>query len=163
MIQRCRVAGFNFDFCLPDGHPLCLELDNYLPFSCSEAGDFRLRCFDEVRPAEGCGMSVAGTDSGVRIGLAPSPESPVLATLELNSGYSSGVLSMIPSCADFPAACKFALDTALMVQFAFYTASRGGLLLHASAVVTDGYGVAFLGKSGRLADHGAVRICKMPH
>ena len=98
MIQRCRVAGFNFDFCLPDGHPLCLELDNYLPFSCSEAGDFRLRCFDEVRPAEGYGMSVAGTDSGVRIGLAPSPESPVLATLELNSGYSSGVLSMIPSC-----------------------------------------------------------------
>lgn len=148
MIQRCRVAGFNFDFCLPDGHPLCLELDNYLPFSCSEAGDFRLRCFDEVRPAEGCGMSVAGTDSGVRIGLAPSPESPVLATLELNPGYSSGVLSMIPSCADFPAACKFALDTALMVQFAFYTASRGGLLLHASAVVTDGHGVAFLGKSG---------------
>ena len=43
---------------------------------------------------------------------------------------------------------RYALDTALMLQYAFASSKRDTLLLHASTVEQDGTGYLFLGKSG---------------
>lgn len=47
-----------------------------------------------------------------------------------------------------PAECHYALDTAMMLLYAFASSSRDTLLLHASVVEYNGRGYLFLGKSG---------------
>ena len=161
MIQRCRVADFSFEFQLPNSHPLCGALGNYRPFlevrdgegdgvsaGAGAPADFSLICFFDTARLQGSGTSISWSADGVRVLLAPTEDQRPVALLSLDSGFATGALQMTPESAEDPATCKYALDTALMVQFAFYTASRGALLLHASAVMEDGRAVAFLGKSG---------------
>ncbi len=153
--RNYNVAGFGFSI---EGESDVLALlTNYDPFRVEHPIDpmlFRL-VLGEVKPEPT--MEHVFTDTSDddmprievyhvgrdwQIQLAMYKTSPICAIMRVSEDFSQVRLQ-----AD-PAVIKFAIDNAAMLIYAFSTADKGVLEMHASVTVKDGKGFLFLGKSG---------------
>jgi len=82
-----------------------------------------------------------GSDYWVEV--APVNTMPAVAALRMNEDFSRGVLFCFEE-----RFVRFAIDNSAMLMFAFSTASRGTLEIHASVVVNSSKAYLFLAKSG---------------
>lgn len=95
---------------------------------------------------------------GYRFELTPSGRDPVAGMLLTAGGFSEGHLLI-----EDPACSEFCLNNALMLQYAFRTATEATLEMHASVTVCDGKGYLFLGTSGTgKSTHSALWLRHIP-
>ena len=166
MVRFFRVAGLVFSLDLPDGFPGGDLLHNYDPFELVSLPDsqppqtsapiFNLTVTDQrpgepeetlFRSAEESGEPVVGfyrRGEGYLAEFSPMPGRPVCGVLEMSGDYSEGRLCTEGS----PSDRVFAVNNALMLLFAFASAARQALEMHASVVMHGGRGFLFLGRSG---------------
>lgn len=152
-----RVAGHVFKLEMEDGCPLWTDLPNYAPFECEAAEPlFTLTVVDALEcpckeliyagddEDEGMArLAISRMEGGLWVDFAPTQKAPVCASMLLASGFAEGWLRINNTHHG-----RFAIDNALMLMFAFKTASLGTLEMHASVVSCGGEGYMFLGKSG---------------
>ena len=99
------------------------------------------------RSAEESGEPVVGfyrRGEGYLAEFSPMPGRPVCGVLEMSGDYCEGRLFTEGS----PSDRVFAVNNALMLLFAFASAARQALEMHASVVMHGGRGFLFLGRSG---------------
>ena len=111
--------------------------------------DKKLKSPDETlfRSAEESGEPVVGfyrSGEGYLAEFSPMPGKPVCGTLEISGDFSKGHLY----AEGRPVDQEFALNNSLMLLFAFASAARQALEMHASVVMHGGRGFLFLGRSG---------------
>ena len=166
MVRFFRVAGLVFSLDLPDDFPGGNLLHNYDPFELvsrpgsqppqTSAPIFNLTVTDQrpgepeetlFRSAEESGEPVVGfyrRGEGYLAEFSPMPGRPVCGVLEMSGDYCEGRLFTEGS----PSDRVFAVNNALMLLFAFASAARQALEMHASVVMHGGRGFLFLGRSG---------------
>lgn len=153
-----KVAEHLFEVDVPDALRADFGMRNYAPFEVS-GGEalFRLAVSDAPAPDfpdaslvidQGSepgetALSLWRTGEGWLVKAAPSPGLPMSGLLVLSSDFLRGTLYVLRSCE-----ADFALNNALMLQYAFATATLGTLEMHASTVVNGGRAYLFLAKSG---------------
>ena len=161
MTRYYLVAGHRFSIEIEDGSPLWDRLDNYLPFGCEADGDciFHLRYShqeavpekvpfykdkpeDEDQPR----MEIYREAHGDRwiIEMAPTQKMPICVRIFASADFRQGVVHV----ANEEHLAVFGINNAAMLLYAFTTATRGTLELHASVIANGGRGYLFLGKSG---------------
>ena len=142
-----RVATHGFSVSLPEFHPLWQLMGNYAPFETEEndAGGFSLSLEKETVQLQSKGTFTVALG---RIALAPEQEAPSVALVVFSDDFAEAALYLTRDASRNLPLCKFALDTAAMLQFTLYSCFRNTLLMHASVVKYRGRGYAFLGKSG---------------
>lgn len=159
MVRYFRVAGLSFSLDLPDDSPARELLHNYDPFEQHEAPGERL--FDLVLTA----VPPAGEREELYVGRE-EPGEPVVNLYRTPEGFFAefSPVSGVPICGllemsrDFRLgrlfatgdgrAQAFAINNALMLLFAFRSAKKSALEMHASVVMRGGRGFLFLGRSG---------------
>ena len=87
-------------------------------------------------------ISIEELPSGYRFRMRPLPQQPLASELRTSPDFTEAALRIIGEDV------HFALNNALMLLFAFTSACKGLLEMHASVVMNDGKGYLFLGKSG---------------
>lgn len=90
-------------------------------------------------------LRLSRSDSGWVVEMAPLSGLPMAAVLLASEDFSAGTLALLPAGRD---SLRFAVDNSLMLMFAIATATLGTLEIHSSVTVCEGWGYAFLGKSG---------------
>lgn len=158
MTKYYQVAGHRFSLSLPDETGLWDRLDNYLPFEV-ESGDvlFELELTEPFPLPEGSvpAFVVPGEPGEPRTDLyrsgedwcmemSPVNERPVSARLIADKDFRKGKFC----CAKGGRNTLYAINNAAMLMFAFSTAKKGTLEMHASVTVNDGKAYLFLAKSG---------------
>ena len=157
MMNHYHVAGF--DFSIDATEEQLALLTNYAPFQVPEKGAnplFVLRVgawempaekelfFHDHSDADMPRIEISKLpDGGWMIEEAPVKALPTTMQMIMSPDFSDVKLKIVDE--DYT---KFALDNAAMLLFAFTTAKKGVLEMHASVTVKDGYGYLFLGKSG---------------
>ena len=151
-IQTYKVADFCFEVEDMPFYPANLQ-----PFkmdSCTEAPIFNLKVVPEHPETESAliyktpereGLPVTALYSkngGYLFEMQTRPGKPIAAKMITDSQFNNAELAILGTEA------SFSIKTALMLLFTFNTAKRGALEIHASAVIQDGKGYLFLGKSG---------------
>lgn len=161
MVRYFRVAGLVFSVTLPEAFPATDQLHNYDPFEIYPAGPgpeciFSLTVDPEHPPVRGeviyhapeeSGepvVSLLRTESGLQAEFATSPGAPVCGILTFSSDFRCGSLYANGA----PGSQAFALNNALMLLYAFASARKDALEMHASVVMHGGRGFMFLGRSG---------------
>ena len=99
------------------------------------------------RSAEESGEPVVGfyrRGEGYLAEFSPMPGRPVCGVLEISGDFREGKLFAEGS----PSDQVFAINNSLMLLFAFASAARQALEMHASVVMHGGRGFLFLGRSG---------------
>lgn len=152
-----RIADFPIAVDGLDG-ALKTALRNMAPFA-SEPSDpvFTLSIIDSIQlsgehlplPEPEPGMSVLEVykaEDAYLISMSPGTGIPVKGILRMEEDFKRAELSFSEN-ADEGSMC-FAFNNAMMVLFAFRTATLGALEFHSSVVINDGKGYMFLGKSG---------------
>lgn len=156
MKRTYRVAGHKFAVVIPDGNAAWNEMFPYEPFVCEDADDclFTAELLDAMPVTAGkqkVTVSCEGPDMP-RIELyeldgewlmeiAPVMEAPVRVCFLTDKAFTRARFRVLGSM-------RFSLGTVLMLMFAFATARKNTLLMHASVTMKDGKGYVFLGKSG---------------
>ena len=156
MKRTYRVAGHKFAVVMPDNNAAWKEMFPYEPFACEDADDslFTAELVDvmpDTSDKQKVTVSCEGADMP-RIELyecneewlmdvAPTMEAPVCVCLMTDKVFTKARFRMLGSI-------YFSLGTTLMLMFAFATARKNTLLMHASVTLKDGKGYVFLGKSG---------------
>ena len=152
------VAGHTFAVRAADR--LLLSLENMRPFVVSSVED-PLFCIDIIQCEIPASMSIPPqwvdmpADDMPRIEVYSLPDAwlfriaiianaPVCCELRCSRDFRSAQLSFAPDEPD----SRFCIDNALMLLYAFRTASLRTLEMHAAVVVKDGQGFLFLGRSG---------------
>lgn len=79
---------------------------------------------------------------GYRVQMKPLPGKPVAATMDVTPDWKEACLQLEGTDN------SFGLNNSLMLLFAFSTAHKGALEMHASVIMQGGKGFLFLGKSG---------------
>ena len=157
MTKFYKVAGHCFGLVLPEDSPLCGRLSQYEPFEIP-AGE------DPIFTVELCGSVEVPQAEQVYAGS----EDPAQPVVKLYKGESEWVYEMAV-CQGRPLAARmvsdasftkgkvqvlnenyalFGLNNALMLMFAFRTASLGTLELHASVIVNRGRAFLWMAASG---------------
>ena len=152
-MQTYRVAGFRF---IVEGErPQVSNLDPFI--TDTEEGEllFTLSVVKELPLAvttpyfttdDGPGFPEISIDrfedGGWRFRVRPLPGRPVAGDLRCDKEFHHAEL-VLTSVDD-----AFALNNSLMLLFAFSSAHKGLLEMHASVVMNEGKGYLFLGKSG---------------
>lgn len=162
MKRLFNVAGHVFGISMSDGSPIWNAMDNYRPFITErpmselftittvsrlpETELIPILTQDNVEAddEETC-IYLYNTATGYRISMAPNRKSDICGWLDISHDLTQGLLHIL-SKSIFGA--KFALNNAIMLLFAFSTATSGTLEMHSSTVVLDGKAYMFLGKSG---------------
>ena len=152
------VAGHTFAVCADEG--ISQQMENMHPFMVPPV-ERPLFCMDIVQdevpltmdatpqwvdmPAEDMPrIEVYLKDGQWLFRIAMVAKAPVCCELHCNAGFSEARLCFTPD----RAGVRFCLDNAMMLLYAFRTASLRTLEMHAAVVVKDGQGFLFLGKSG---------------
>lgn len=152
------VAGHTFAVCADEG--ILQQMENMHPFMVPPV-ERPLFCMDIVQdevpltmdatpqwvdmPAEDMPrIEVYREDRQWLFRIAMVAKAPVCCELHCNAGFSEARLCFTPD----GAGVRFCLDNAMMLLYAFRTASLRTLEMHAAVVVKDGQGFLFLGKSG---------------
>ena len=150
-----RVAGNTFSFVADEERMSKLNLDNYAPFE-AEGGEnlFSVELVNSLEidkkekiyvsaPESGeQRIDLYSIDGGYLFEMSPEGNMPVTARLECDPSFTEGRLSTVGKFRNF------AVNNALMLMYAFRTATLGTLEMHASVTVKDGKGYLFLAKSG---------------
>lgn len=162
-IQSYQVAGHVFRLQLTADSPLWKKLENYAPFAIDnpEGVDpiFTLqiteeptsyepetsRCIGEF-DCDAAYLKLFETTDGGRMFFISQGSKQKAYHLYTTADYSSASLY-------FPIDGEdnlhvFAINNAMMLLYAFTTATRGTLLIHASVIINAGKGYVFLGRSG---------------
>lgn len=150
------VAGHKFSVVMPDNDVAWNEMYSYEPFDCEDPSGclFTAELLDVMPDTSGKQMvkvSCEGPDMP-RIELyecndewlmeiAPVMEAPVRVFLLTDKAFTKARFRVLGSM-------HFSLGTVLMLMYAFATARKNTLLMHASVTMKDGKGYVFLGKSG---------------
>lgn len=156
MKREFSVAGHNFRVVLPDAHPLWMEIGQYDPFVV-DVDDviFELELVEELDLAERTLYFDQPTEPGetkiviYKVGddwcfeSSITSKHPVSMKLWANSDFSSSKLLICDQSQSL-----FALNNALMLQYAFRTVGMFTLEMHASVVENAGKAFLFLAKSG---------------
>ena len=87
-------------------------------------------------------IAIWNTPKGYFFRLRPLPGSPVAARLYANKEFTEASLFLTGEDN------VFGLNNALMLLLAFASARKGGLVMHASAIICNEKGYLFLGKAG---------------
>ena len=149
------VAGHTFSFLADEEKMSKLMLDNYAPFEAEGGED--LFCVELVDSVDTSGkeqiyvtspesgeqrIDLYSVDGGYLFEMSPEGNMPVTAWLRCDPSFTEGKLSTMGKFRNF------AVNNALMLMYAFRTASLGTLEMHASVTVKDGKGYLFQAKSG---------------
>ena len=153
-----RVAGFLLVIESPENCPFPESLRNLTPFKVEEdAGEeplFSLQIVSELpeialepfyQTEDGPGypeIAIGRYEGGYSFRFSALPGKPLAGTLLTDKAFRHAQLKF--EGADN----EFALNNAMMLLFAFASAWKGALEMHASVVVQGGKGYLFLGKSG---------------
>lgn len=155
-----RVGGHLFALNVEDGILSEKELDRYAPFRadccCGDELLFSLRVTGEAdalprvgaltarfEDENGCMSIYSSEEGGMAVDLA-TPQGVVCGRVSIAAGYRSAEAWIGGSAGER----RYGLDTVMMMLYAFASAERDTLLIHASAVEYEGKGYLFLGKSG---------------
>lgn len=160
MKKAYEVAGHIFTVEMPDRYPLWDLMGQYDPFviPCPDSGEvFSLEwvpelsetektpVYTEVPEEEGQSrIELYRTGNGWRFEMAPTAKARTCCWMETDEGYTRAKLAILPE----RRSALFGLNNALMILYAFRTASLHTLEMHSSVVIRDGKGYMFLGKSG---------------
>lgn len=170
MKRYYKVAEHVFSVVMREDSRLWALMGNYRPFACEPAeaeAETPLFCL-EVLPYSTplFDAAVAGhvlTDKsdadmprielykqqgGWLFRIAVMRDSEVCCEMLASEDFSSATLAVIASHAEAASLSRFPVDNALMLLFAFRSASMGTLEMHASVILKDGRAFLFLGKSG---------------
>lgn len=156
MKKTFQVAGHRFSLSMKEGHPLWSKLSQYDPFIV-EDGDtiFDLEVVDELNlPSKTLYYDQPTEPGETKIILyrsaedwyfesMPTSEYPVAMQLWASSDFRKANLHILQASQEL-----FALNNALMLMYAFSTASLHTLEMHASVVQNSGKAYLFLAKSG---------------
>lgn len=149
------VAGHVFTLKMDEDEKLWGALGNYEPFVCEAVSDpvFSLELVQKVE-TEGKKelyisdpedveqrIDIYTMEDGYLFEMAPFGNVPVCGWLRVDTDFTSGCLMVEKDK-------RFCVNNALMLMYAFRTASLDTLEMHASVTVKDGKGFLFLGKSG---------------
>lgn len=172
MLRTYKVGGHRFCVSMSDDSALWKGMDNYNPFMVdSNAGlcnaeipdllfrldmDFSSNGNDIVRDSK---HLAEFDDDTAYISLMSGPDNQRLFLISLNSAMKEqgGILAVgcnNQECKLYLGACNdyrhglFIVNNALMLLYALMSSVKDTILIHASVVMADGYGFAFLGKSG---------------
>lgn len=172
MLRTYKVGGHRFCVSMSDDSALWKGMDNYNPFMVdSNAGlcnaeipdllfrldiDFSSNGDDIVRDSK---HLAEFDDDTAYISLMSGPDNQRNFLISLNSVMKEqgGILSVgcnNQECKLYLGACNdyrhglFIVNNALMLLYALMSSVKDTILIHASVVMADGYGFAFLGKSG---------------
>ncbi|MGN1226427.1 MAG: hypothetical protein ACI4TL_04230 [Candidatus Cryptobacteroides sp.] len=151
-----QVAGHKFSLSMKEGHPLWANLSQYDPFV-SEGEDtlFDLDVVEDLNLPSKTLYFDQPTEPGetkiilYRIGedwyfeSMPTSECPVAMSLWAAADFKKANLHILQ-----PSQALFALNNALMLLYAFSTASLNTLEMHASVIQNSGKAYLFLAKSG---------------
>ena len=162
-IQLYKVAGHIFRLQLAADSPLWKKLENYTPFAFDESENiepiFNLQVTEEPTSYEPSTSRCIGefdcdaaylklfetTDGGRMFFISQSGKEKAYH-LYTTPDYRSASLYFPSDGNDNLHA--FAVNNAMMLLFAFTTATCNTLLIHASVIVNSGKGYTFLGRSG---------------
>ena len=156
MKKTYKVAGHKFAISMPDDFKAWSEMWNYEPFLVEDTDNciFEANMLDCLPDTSSKQVVVLGT---------PKPGFPFYNLYKLNDDwmievalYESRSIQVVIFCdkgfskARFYVAgdSRFSVNTVLMLMFAFASACKDTLLIHASVTMHAGKGFLFLGKSG---------------
>ena len=150
------VARHTFAIEMSDGE-MGIAMPSYEPFAVDDAEDllFKLTVDDTFYPSEK-GELIGDFDCGAAdFGVYRLPDGSYQMLISPPGGDYCGLLQ---ASSDFSVATiatrgedslrTFAVNNALMLMYAFASAGKGTLLVHASVIKSNGKGFLFLGKSG---------------
>ena len=153
------VAGHTFTVCLPNSG-VGISLSSYEPFAIDavpQAVDplFSLVVDDAFYPTAK-GETIGEFDCGAAdFGVYRLPDGSYQMLISPPGGQYCGLLQATPDFSQGTIATRgddslrtFAVNNALMLMYAFASATKGTLLVHASVIKNDGRGYLFLGHSG---------------
>lgn len=154
-----KVADYVFALDFPREDDLMDKMLNLKPFVC-EASDpiFTLSLCDGLRKdgaetifrsdsdPQMAMLNLYSRDGRYLVEMAPLPSLPVVAWMEMAADFTEACIAWEPGVSE--SSKMFAMNNAMMLLFAFRTATLGGLEFHSSTVVKDGRGYMFLGPSG---------------
>lgn len=158
MQREFSVAGHIFRVIIPDGGSLQNMLGQYDTFIVEDAGSraiFELEIVDDVDMSGSAIFFDQPTEPGeTKIVIykrgedwlfesSPTSEMKVSMRLWMNSSFTLSRLQILDESQSL-----FALNNALMLQYAFRTAELSTLEMHASVVENGGKAYLFLAKSG---------------
>lgn len=167
MNKYYTVAGHSFSLEMPDDCPLWGGLSNYAPFEVENPSEEPVFALEFVYSMEKMQKVPVYTDKAEDpdqprieifhrapceadpegrewiIEMAPVQEMDICARLVASPDFRSNRLAVA-----HPKVGEFAINNAMMILYAFTTASGGTLEMHASVIKRGGYGYMFLGKSG---------------
>ena len=167
MTKYYTVAGHSFSFTMQDDCPIWGGLSNYAPFEVEKPAAKPVFALEFVYSMEKMQKVPVYTDKAEDpdqprieifhrapceadpegrewiIEMAPVQEMDICARLVASPDFRSGRLAVA-----HPKVGEFAINNAMMILYAFTTASGGTLEMHASVIKRGGYGYMFLGKSG---------------
>lgn len=160
MTRAYCVAGHTFHIDLDRHDPLRDHLGQYAPFTANLSDNpvFTISFVDDLPARKRTALLHGDSDDPGQprliifecdgeygIEIAPDQKSGTCAVFQMSADYRQGHLELLTSD---PALKLFALNTAVMTIYTMATARMNTLLVHASAVLNDGKGYLFLGKSG---------------
>ena len=160
MKKSYKVAGHVFSVVIPDGDAQWDRMQNYKPFETAD-------CPDEIFSLERTEPFPVDGKQPVYVEPAEDPDQPKVELYRLGEDwlFEMAPVQSMRACArvivspDYRQArycvattaqniADFALNNALMLVYAFRTATLGTLEMHSSVIVNGGRGYMFLGKSG---------------
>lgn len=153
------VAGHTFTVCLPQGEE-GIGLSSYQPFAVdvvphAVAPLFTLVVDDTFYPTAK-GETIGEFDCGAAdFGVYRLPDGSYQMLISPPGGQYCGLLQASPDFSQGTIATRgqdslrtFAVNNALMLMFAFASATKGTLLIHSSVIKNNERGYLFLGQSG---------------
>ena len=151
-----KVAGHQFGVIMPENDMSWSVMEPYHPFQCDDTEDciFTAELIDslpDITNKKRITVSCIGSEMP-RIELyewngqwlmeiAPAMNAPVRVYLITDKAFKNAKFRLLGSV-------SFSINTVMMLMFAFATARKNTLLMHASVTMKDGKGYLFLGKSG---------------
>ena len=156
-MKKCfKVAGHRFAIVMPEDCPAWSEMSNYEPFIVDDTDDviFEAKMLDVMPDTSAKRLFFKG---------ATNPEFPLYILYELNGEWMMEVIYPVTGEVLLTIICnksfsdvsfyvsgpyKFAINNVMKLMFAFSTARRNTLSIHASVTMHQGKGYLFLGKSG---------------
>lgn len=151
-----KVAGHQFGVVIPENDMSWGVMEPYKPFECDDTGDCvfvaeQIDTMPDISDRKRVTVSCDGPEmprielyeweGQWLIEIAPVMVSPVRVYLFTDKAFKNAKFYLLGSI-------SFSINTVMMLMFAFATAPKNTLLMHASVTMKDGKGYLFLGKSG---------------
>lgn len=160
MTKAYKVAEHVFHLEMPDSVSIWNGLGQYAPFEVQPVDEplFCLKLVKElpevpmevvydvpVEPGETVIKLYKSPDCRWQVEMAPCDVRPITGRMRTSSDFRHGELCIVSrSMTD----AIFSINNSLMLLYAFCTADKGTLEMHASVIRNDGRGFLFLAKSG---------------